>query len=256
MNEPDMNERFFWDWIEQAWRGTPGGEDLRARILGGCVGDIDTALHPFLDSLGRRLGQLTKGGFVMFAREFERKLFALDREELANCVGLGDDEFLDARGFIVVMGKAHFEDVLADPRAALPEIGVEQAYMTVIRHYETRFKEPFPRFGFRVTTGSNLTGWPKRQARFDHQTQLQTVVDSLLRDLGLSERQRSDSADESIVSIPSLAMTNVREVSAQLDGEQVVVRIPRLGREELGQVFARLGRAILDGSRGPAQERK
>ena len=191
MNE--MDERFLWQMIELAWkkaerayaerasRSEGHAESLRQTIVAGGARDYDADLRPFCSALGDVLARtVTRDGFLIFVRAFETQLFALDREDLATHIALGDDGFLDARGFIVAMGEDYYRDVMRNPKVALVGVGVEQAYVVVLRAYETRFREPIPRSGIRVTTCSNLDGWPSRRKVVDLAARVERVREELL----------------------------------------------------------------------------
>ena len=113
-----FDEHLFWDMIESAWRRTPDGQAQRRELAAGESQDPDAALAPFLTELDRVLGHLTADGLRTFGRELERALFALDCEELARRIGLGDDGFGDARATIVLLGERHYRAVLADAARA------------------------------------------------------------------------------------------------------------------------------------------
>jgi hypothetical protein len=216
----DNDARFMWQMIELAWTkaeashaGKGGAGSLRESILGG-VRDYDVAMQPFCWALDDLLADtVTKDGLLSFARAFETHLFALDREDLCAHIGLGDDGFLDARGFIIAMGESYFNRVTADPKAAVPQASVEQAYMAIIRAWETRFACPFPRFGIRVTTGSNLGGWPTRQARADRKARIERIGHDLFADLfcdiGLDA---STGPLPHLVRLPAVTTTELEEV--------------------------------------------
>jgi hypothetical protein len=191
----DVDEKFMWQMIELAWtkaeasyaegaHGAPKGQgSLRASILAGPPFDYDydVALRPFCWALDDILGDVvTMDGLLSFARAFETKLFELDREDLCAHIGLGDDGFLDARGFIIAMGEEYCQRVLRHRRAALRAASVEQAYMAVIRAFESRCRQAYPRFGFRVTTGSNLDGWPSRRKVEDLAARMERMRQNLL----------------------------------------------------------------------------
>jgi Protein of unknown function (DUF4240) len=189
----DVDERFMWQMIELAWAkaeasytegayGAPKGDaSLRAAVLAGTPDDYDVAMRPFCRALYDLLADVvTKDGLLSFARAFETKLFELDREDLAAHIGLGDDGFLDARGFVVAMGEDYFQRVMRHRRAALPGASVEQAYVAITRAYETRCREPYPGFGIPVTTGSNLYRWPSRRKVVDLAARMEQVRKDLL----------------------------------------------------------------------------
>jgi hypothetical protein len=163
----DADEKFLWQMIELAWmraEGTDAG--LRQTLLTGFVGDYEVAMRPFNTALLHVLMKtVTRDGLSRFAQEFERRLFALDREKLAEHIELGDDGFLDARRLIVAMGEEHYRAVIDDVRAARPRAAAERVYQTLSLAWELRFAEPYPRLDIPVTTGSNLAAWPSKAAR-------------------------------------------------------------------------------------------
>ena len=218
MTHDEMNERILWDWIEQAWTTTPDGEAVRAAILKGEVKDNDLATWPMRETLERWLTRVTtRDGFVLFAREFERKMFALDREDFAEHVGGGDYESLDTRGFTVLMGEAYCTRVLKDPATALRGAGAEQAYMTLIRAYETRFREPYPGF-VSIKPGSNLEAWPSRRASAERRAKIEEAVVALMVGLRLAPGAPATApCDPLVVSLPNLDPADMREVVRRLD---------------------------------------
>jgi hypothetical protein len=163
----DLDEKFLWQMIELAWtkseQASPG---LRHRLLRKPVADYEAAVGPFKRALFQiLLEELTNDGSRRFAEEFERRMFALDREALAKHVGLGDDGFSDARALIVALGEEHYNDVLKDVRAARPRAAAEKIHQTIVRAWRTRFGEPYPNFDTSIATGSNLEAWPSLAAR-------------------------------------------------------------------------------------------
>jgi hypothetical protein len=221
LEETPMNttdDKFLWQMIELAWaktEGEPARPDgapgpIRAAILAGDVEDYDAALAPFCWALEDVLGELlTRDGLVTFARAFEATLFSLDRQVLAERVDLGDDGFLDARGFIVAMGKDYCTRVLARPESALPRAAVEQVYMSVIRAYEQRYKEPFPRFGIAVSTASNLDYWPEKRARVLARSRLDGIADEFALSLGLADAHTPAAR---LVALPALSLEELEDV--------------------------------------------
>lgn len=231
----DNDARFMWQMIELAWTKAEASHaetqtgSLREAILGGGAEDYDVSMRPFCWALDDLLADtVTRDGLLSFARAFEAHLFALDREELCAHIGLGDDGFLDARGFVIAMGETYFRRVLANPKAALPQAGVEQAYMAIIRSWETRCAGPYPRFGIRVTTGSNLAGWPTRRARADERARVDRIGDDLFADLfcdvGLDA---STGPLPHLVRLPAVTMTELEDVLLHIAAR---VRSRREGR--------------------------
>src|SRR5689334_8139615 len=96
-----MDEQFLWQMIELAWkkaerrndgRGVQRGLTLRGAILSRTVGDLDEAMQSFTWALEDILTRhVTKDGVLRFAKAYETQMFALDREDLAQHVVLGDD---------------------------------------------------------------------------------------------------------------------------------------------------------------------
>jgi Protein of unknown function (DUF4240) len=189
----DTDERFLWSMIELAWKKAekevgeaPG--PLRKAILGGDVTNYEEAMRPFCEALEALLrGTFRREALLSFAKAFETMLYRLDRADLAARVGLGDDGFLDARGFTVAMGETYFHRVLAQPASALVQASAEQTYLAIQRAYERRFQGAYPDFGIGVATGSNLPYWPKLQARAVAQSRLGRATDEAWVSLGLSE---------------------------------------------------------------------
>jgi hypothetical protein len=197
----------FWDWIAQAWRATPEGDAIRAAIVGGQFeyADARQRMRPFFDSLDRWLGHLTKEGLVTFCREFERVVFALDREDFARHLGLGDDGFHDARATNVLLGEAHYREVAKDFRKAT-RVALEDASFLLRRHWETRYGEPLPRFDVNTSTGSNPDGGPRVRARAARDARVGAAVEHLARELRLGGGEpRLVSGGFLNVAIPNLA---------------------------------------------------
>jgi hypothetical protein len=232
----DNNDaRFMWQMIELAWTKTEAdyAEDdntgtHREAILKGGIEDYDREMRPFCWTLSDVLNRLTKDGLLSFARTFEAHLFALDREDLCAHIDLGDDGFLDARGFVIAMGETYFRRVMGDPKVALVQAGVEQAYMAVIRAWESRYAKPYPRFGIRVTTGSNLAGWPTRRARAEQKARTDRIGDDLFGDLfcdvGLDA---STGPLPHLVRLPAVTTTELEDVLLHVAAR---VRARREGR--------------------------
>lgn len=218
MTPEQLNERLLWDWIDHAWKTTEGAEDVRAAILRGEVEDIDLATWPMRSTLERWLTDTTtRDGFVLFAREFERKMFVLDREDFATQVGGGAYYSMDTRGFTVLMGEAYFTRVLRDPTTALRGAGSEQAYMTLIRVYETRFREPYPGF-VDIKPGSNLDAWPSRRAQADRNAKIDEAVKALLVGLRLEPGAAATPPEAPlVVVVPNLDPADMRRVIGRLD---------------------------------------
>jgi hypothetical protein len=188
MSSPDaraFDEHVFWDTIESAWRRTPDGHALRRELAAGGSRDPDAALGPFLAALDRVLAALTADGLCTFGREHERALFALDREDLARRVRLGDDGFGDARATIVLLGERHFRGVLADVTRAVPGLAVENASYAFTRQWEKRFGESAPSFGTPTSTGSNPDGWSRVRERQAREARVGAAVEHLTRELRL-----------------------------------------------------------------------
>ncbi|MGO8992181.1 MAG: hypothetical protein ACLQVI_02555 [Polyangiaceae bacterium] len=188
MSTPDaraFDEQLFWDMIESAWRRTPDGHARRRELAAGESQDPNAALAPFLTELDRVLGHLTADGLRTFGRELERALFALDREELARRIGLGDDGFGDARATIVLLGERHCRAVLADAARATVGLAVEPASYAFSRQWEKRFGESAPSFGTPTCTGSNPDGWPRVRERQAREARVGAAVAHLARELRL-----------------------------------------------------------------------
>jgi hypothetical protein len=202
----EMEERFFWDTIDTAWRQVPDGRALWREFSAGESGNPQVALAPMLVELDRALARLTPDGLQGFGRQLERALFALDREELARRIGLGDDGFGDARATIVLLGEWHFRAVLADATYAAPGLAVEEASYAFARHWEKRFGEGAPSFGTPTSTGSNPDGWPQVRERQAREARVGAAVAHLAREfrLGAAEPRLAPGGFLQ-VSVPNLA---------------------------------------------------
>jgi hypothetical protein len=231
----DENEKFLWQMIELAWTKTAQADaGLRQTLLRGRVSDYEAAMRPFNTALLHvLLGTVTLDGFRLFAEEFERRLFALDREALAKHLELGDDGFLDARALIVALGEEHYQAVMKDVRAARPRAAAERIYQTIWLAWEIRYAEPYPRFDIPVLTGSNLAGWPSKAARRAREEQGARERRAMTEALRAAQREadvsrwlpgpilKLESNGDVTVRLEALAAEEVAELGALLRGWQL-----------------------------------
>ena len=185
-----LNTTFFWEMIDLAWMKAEcfGARDggLRESILAGSVPASDAEMAPFCKALEAvLLTDLKAPAFAKFAETWDRMVFELDREVLADHIGLGDDGFGDARSTVVALGKAHFEAVLADPKAALVGGACERLSYLVDETYEARLGRPRGRSGWDTSTGSNLAHWPAKRAKVEAKARVTRAADDLWNQLGL-----------------------------------------------------------------------
>lgn len=208
MSSKAANERMFWDWIEMAWAKTQGAERVRAGVVSGEIGDVDHALLPTIAALAGIVEGLTADGLRVFCSEFDRQMYLLDREELANHIEYGSDGFMDARATIIVLGEAHYRAVTKDVRVARKCVGVEKALYVGTTAWEKRFGGtlPYPRFEYSRGTGSNPDGWPKVRERQERDARVAAATDDLAKQLGVGRRGlRVAGKDGVTVTLPNLA---------------------------------------------------
>lgn len=159
-----MDESRFWAMIEAAW-GTVGGKaKARQRLADGKLSEGRAlALEEVLDeevapALRAQLDALPADELLAFDRILERKLYDIDREDIHERTDGSDDGFLYCRGFIVGMGRAYYEAVLADPDRAVCDAACEElCYISWHLHHD-KFGE-VPPSGISRETQSNSAGW-------------------------------------------------------------------------------------------------
>jgi len=141
INDEDM----FWRLIEEAWsasapelaRKRPGIARVVSAEDAEVLGEIlTTVVVPALEVM---LRGLSREELTDFDRVLERKLYELDRAEVQEHTDGSDDGFLYARGFIVGMGRAHYDEVNKDPSMAIMNMEGESLCYLPSRVFEERF---------------------------------------------------------------------------------------------------------------------
>ncbi|MET8089609.1 DUF4240 domain-containing protein [Micromonospora sp. NPDC005220] len=165
------DEARLWALIESAWAelGAEPAALRQALVERDPAGDdddddpssaIDDWLDRFLDHLGRLTVELTGPELTDLDRVVERKLHDIDREEIHEVTDGSDDGFLYARGFIVALGRAYYDAVLADPSMALPDAECEGMCYFFAHLHNDRFAS-WPETGSGISRESfgNPAGW-------------------------------------------------------------------------------------------------
>jgi hypothetical protein len=215
-----IEERMFWGWIAEAWNALPDGESIRAGILGGQTSDAEQALLPAIAALETVVEGLTVEGLTIFCRQFEKHMYRLDREDLADFIELGDDGFMGARATIIALGQAHYDAVVRDVRRTRG-IAVERTLYVPRRAWEKRFGNgSYPGFGFPTGTASNPDGWPKVRERSERDARVAAATDDLAKQLGVGRRGlRVASKDGSTVKLPNLPANELAAVLRRVAGK-------------------------------------
>ena len=159
-----MTEKRFWSLIESAWLEVGGKAKARQKLAEGKLSeakaeDLVESLEEVIEELTDELGKLTAEELLEFDRILERKLFAIDREDVHEHTDGSDDGFLYARGFIVAAGHGYYEAVNANPSIALSALECEEMCYLSRHLYEEKFGEA-PASGISRESGSNKAGWP------------------------------------------------------------------------------------------------
>ena len=172
-----MNENRFWTPIEDAWTAKPVNAAFRAELLatidapakreafvaewhddrlGGSLPDEDA----FLDALRPALEELNEADLIEFDRILERKLYAIDREEVMGGTDESGDGFLYARGFVLACGKRFYDAVDRDPANRLGNFWCEAFCFVAREVYEERFDDDLPESDISRESFSNAAAWP------------------------------------------------------------------------------------------------
>ena len=161
----------FWSLIEDAWATQsaevnasrkalatrdPNGEDEPD------TGSVDEALEAVVDSLRAAFANedFPREELVAMDRVLERKLYDIDRAAIQEVTDGSDDGFLYARGFIVALGKAFYDSVLANPEIAICDAECEDMCYLPAHVHEERFGA-WPETGSDISreSCSNQAGW-------------------------------------------------------------------------------------------------
>jgi hypothetical protein len=161
-----MDENRFWSMIEAAWSVAGGKDKPRRRLAEGKLSEGQAyELQEVLEeqvapALQKRLDTLSAPELLAFDRILERKLYDIDRADIHERTDGSDDGFLYCRGFIVGVGRAYYEAVLANPDRAVTDAECEQmCYLSWHLHHD-KFGE-VPPSGISRETCSNSVGWPE-----------------------------------------------------------------------------------------------
>jgi hypothetical protein len=159
-----VDENRFWAMIEAAWGAAGGKAKSRQRLAEGKLSEGQAyALQEVLEeevapALREQLDTLSADELLAFDRILERKLYDIDRADIHDRTDGSDDGFLYCRGFIVGMGRAYYEAVLADPDRAVADAECEQMCYLSWHLYHDKFGE-VPPSGISRETQSNAAGW-------------------------------------------------------------------------------------------------
>lgn len=163
-----MDETRFWAMIDDAWAaaGRKARAAARQRLAEGKSSEEKAyALQEVLEeevvpALRERLDALPAAELLAFDRILERKLYDIDRADIHERTDGSDDGFLYCRGFIVGMGRAYYEAVVADPDKAVVDAECEaMCYLSWNLHHD-KFGE-VPPSGISRESFSNTAGWPE-----------------------------------------------------------------------------------------------
>ena len=103
---------------------------------------------------------MPKEEIVVMDRVLERKLYDIDRSDIQEVTDGSDDGFLHARGFIVAMGKAFYDAVLANPEVAICDAECEEMCYLPSHSHDERFGAwPDTGSGISRESCSNKAGW-------------------------------------------------------------------------------------------------
>lgn len=159
-----MDENRFWAMIEAAWGAAGGKVEARQLLAEGDASEgrayafQDSLQEVVVQALRDQLDALPAGELLAFDRILERKLYDIDRADIHERTDGSDDGFLYCRGFIVGMGRAYYEAVLANPDRAICDAECEQVcYLSWHLHHE-KFGTVTPS-GISRETCSNSAGW-------------------------------------------------------------------------------------------------
>jgi hypothetical protein len=159
-----MEDKIFWSLIEFAWEAVGGKVKDRQKLAEGTlsarkVRALEGASDDVVAALTEELDKLTAEELLAFDRTLERKLHAIDRQDVHEYVDGSDDGFLYARGFIVAAGKGYYEAVNANPAVAKFDLECEEMCYVSWHLYQEKFGE-MPPSGISRESCSNKAGWP------------------------------------------------------------------------------------------------
>lgn len=154
----DSEAAQFWALIETAW--DRAGSAARTALLTPGADLPREHTDRFIDALRSLSTDFTSAELTTLDRVTERALYEIDRADIQEITDGSDDGFLYARGFIVAMGREHYEAVLADPAVAVPDAECEEMCY-FFAHLHDRLYGGFPETGSGISreTASNPAGW-------------------------------------------------------------------------------------------------
>ncbi|MFF2086749.1 DUF4240 domain-containing protein [Nocardia sp. NPDC058176] len=151
----------FWNLIETAWERTGSSAARSALLTPGPNGSFDDdLLDPVIAELRTLSADFTSAELTALDRVLERALYDIDRADIQEITDGSDDGFLYCRGFIVAMGREHYESVRADPSTAVTDAECEEMCYFFAHLHNDRFGG-FPETGSGISreTASNPAGW-------------------------------------------------------------------------------------------------
>lgn len=160
-----MDENRFWAMIETAWGAVGGKAKPRQRLADGKLPEKQAyALQEVLadevvPALRDLLDALPAAELLAFDRILERRLYDIDRADIHERTDGSDDGFLYCRGFIVGMGRAYYEAVLAEPDRAVVDAECEEMCYLSWHLHQDKFGD-VPPSGISRESNSNTAGWP------------------------------------------------------------------------------------------------
>jgi Protein of unknown function (DUF4240) len=148
-----------WQLIEDAWiEVAPDLTPVRAKPSEDNLGELDEAVDDVIDALRAKLRELDRDALMSVDRALERALYEIDRAAVQAVTDGSDDGFLYCRGFIVAMGKTHYDAVNANPANAVCDAELESMCYLPWHIYQEKFGD-MPASGISRESGSNVAGW-------------------------------------------------------------------------------------------------
>ena len=149
-----MDEKRFWNLIEQAWDVAPilKGKRLEKLFQENSVGwrepnklgkEMDSAVGKIIfPNLVKLLANLNESELFKFIHILDEKINILNQNRIYEYLLGSDDGFFYARGFVTGMGKDFYDLILEEPQNAVHIESEEFAYMTNVL-YEYLFGEKY-----------------------------------------------------------------------------------------------------------------
>ena len=121
-----MSTEMFWATIDNAWAHAEGRwegmikRNFREAIANGDRTVLREAVRAFIASLDREFRlHFTKADVAAFSETFRTKVFALNTDALVERLSDAPLRYVNARHFIVALGREHFEHALTNPESAV-----------------------------------------------------------------------------------------------------------------------------------------